>query len=104
MVTDDNNKAKLLNHYFSSVFTTEDEHEYPDIKLIGLEEGNTPSLDVIEITEKKVLKELLNLNIAKSAGPDGIHPKVLRETATQIVIPLTIIFKKSLAEGALPHK
>ena len=104
MVTDDKNKAKLLNHYFSSVFTKEDEHEYPDKKLIGLEEGNTPSLDVIEITEQKVLKELLNLNIAKSAGPDGIHPKVLRETATQIVIPLTIIFKKSLAEGALPHK
>ena len=104
MVTDDKNKAKLLNHYFSSVFTKEDEHEYPDIKLIGLEEGNTSSLDVIKITEKKVLKELLNLNIAKSAGPDGIHPKVLRETATQIVIPLTIIFKKSLSEGALPHK
>ena len=104
MVTDDKNKAKLLNHYFSSVFTKEDEHEYPEINLIGLEEGNSPSLDVIDITEKNILKELLNLNIAKSAGPDGIHPKVLRETATQIVIPLTVLFKKSLAEGALPHK
>ena len=65
MVTGDKHKAKLLNHYFSSVFTKENEHEYPETNLIGLEEGNTPSLDAIDITEKKVLKELLNLNIAK---------------------------------------
>ena len=53
MVTHDKNKTKLLNHYFSSVFTKENEHEYPEINLIGLEERNTPSLDAIDITEKK---------------------------------------------------
>ena len=33
----------------------------------------------------------------KSAGPDGIHPRVLKETAD------AIIFNKSLNEGKIPH-
>ena len=35
----------------------------------------------------------------KSAGPDGIHSRVVVETQEQLVRPLTIIFNKSLSQG-----
>ena len=37
------------------------------------------------------------------AGPDGLHPRVLREAAAQLCVPLTILFKRSLDEGVLPE-
>ena len=40
----------------------------------------------------------------KSAGPDGIHSRVVVETQEQLVRPLTIIFNKSLSEGVVPWK
>ena len=38
----------------------------------------------------------------KSAGPDGIHSRVVVETQEQFVRPLTIIFNKSQSEGVIP--
>ena len=45
---------------------------------------------------------MLALNLSKSSGPDGCHPHVLREDRKGIVIPLYLIFKKSLEEGKVP--
>ena len=39
----------------------------------------------------------------KSAGPDGIHSRVVVETQEQLVRPLTMIFNKSLKEGVVPN-
>ena len=35
-------------------------------------------------------------------GPDGIHPLLLKNCASQLAYPLTIIFNRSLREGTLP--
>ena len=43
-----------------------------------------------------------NLKIGKSPGPDGIHPRVLKELAKELKMPLFIIFRKSLDTGILP--
>jgi hypothetical protein len=40
------------------------------------------------ITTEKIEKHLLGLNPNKSAGPDGIHSRLLKETATEIAKPL----------------
>jgi len=37
----------------------------------------------------------LKLNVNKSEGPDGIHPRVLSENSEILVYPLKIIFEKS---------
>ncbi len=42
------------------------------------------------------------VKVSKSPGPDGIHPKVLRETEEELLKPLTTVFKQSLREGKLP--
>ncbi len=39
----------------------------------------------------------------KSAGPDGIPPRILKETAEAICGPLAIIFIKSMQEGQVPQ-
>ena len=36
-------------------------------------------------------------------GPDGVHAKILKETASQMAIPLTIIFLESLKTGTVPQ-
>ena len=58
--------------------------------------------DVI-ITPDLVEKKLNKLNVSKSAGPDGFHPRVLKELSSAIKVPLQIIFSKSIMEGTLPE-
>ncbi|CAC5401944.1 unnamed protein product [Mytilus coruscus] len=49
-----------------------------------------------------VLKKLNKLKIDKSAGPDGLHPKVLYEVRHAIFYPLFKIFDKSIKKGKVP--
>ena len=46
--------------------------------------------------------KLSGLNPNKAAGPDNWPPKVLKEMADQLCIPLTILFTKCLSSSILP--
>jgi len=48
------------------------------------------------------MKHLQKLAEDKSAGPDNIHPMLLKKCATAIAEPLSIIFNKSFADGHVP--
>ena len=48
------------------------------------------------------LHTLKDLNINKSAGPDGLHPQVLKELAEVLRLPLSNIFNKTMEEGVIP--
>jgi hypothetical protein len=43
-----------------------------------------------------------NINIAKSAGCDGIHPRVLKELSSVLANPLKLIFEHSFRNKELP--
>ncbi|KAK4819559.1 hypothetical protein QYF61_007070 [Mycteria americana] len=45
---------------------------------------------------------LLQLNANKSMGPNGIHPRVLKELADVIVRPLSFIYQLSWESGEVP--
>ncbi|KAF2345779.1 Reverse transcriptase domain [Trinorchestia longiramus] len=54
------------------------------------------------ITVKEVEEQLSILNPYKSTGPDGLRPRILKETAEVISEPLTYIFNRSLETGIVP--
>ena len=60
-----------------------------------------PSQEVT-FTEDDIGGLLSKLSIAKSAGPDGLHPRILKELSVQLAQPLSILFHMSLETGMLP--
>ncbi|XP_052792152.1 uncharacterized protein LOC128226308 [Mya arenaria] len=94
---EDGDKSGLLNSFSCSVFTDEDISTVPVLN----DRPSDSELRDIDITEETILKQLLSLKINKSSGPDGFHPRVLKEIAQIITSPLMIIFEKSLESGDL---
>ena len=47
--------------------------------------------------------KLDKLNSTKSPGPDGIHPRVLKELTSVVSDPLADIMNESISEGILPN-
>ena len=45
---------------------------------------------------------LMKININKSPGPDQVHPRVLKECAKELAVPLTMLYRASLDGGSLP--
>jgi hypothetical protein len=89
-------KAQVLNEFFSSVFTTENHDNIPPVTRTQV----TETLSTFIITPSMVEAKLASLNPNKSPGHDKWHPHFLRELSHVICIPLSILFSKSLKEGA----
>ena len=99
LTKDDTKKAQLLHSFFASVFTKENLDTLPSLNQRHMGEPLTD----IPITPEMVKKKLKKLKPTNSAGPDGLHPRVLLESTSSICIPLSMIFNKSLAEHRLPE-
>ena len=74
-VTDDQQKAELLNNYLASVFTKENVTKKPDFVL---DTQTVTIMNNIAITEDRIAKHLNKLNTSKASGPDGINARVLK--------------------------
>ena len=70
--------ADVLASAFSSVFVREPLGPLP--KNENLETGKD-NIDDMEVSSSDIKKQLLKLNIFKSSGPDGVHPKLLKSLA-----------------------
>jgi hypothetical protein len=93
-------KADLLGEYFSSVLVND------PTRVLGFH-GRCSEEDAIHhcnITRERVLSKLKELKAHKSPGPDGIHPRVLKEACTSLAEPLSLLFQKSLTTGQLPKE
>ena len=89
-------KAETLNQFFASVFTVEDLTNIPQAPNYSVDEVILTTL----ITPGIVKEKLTSLNPNKSPGHDKWHPFFLSNIADAICVPLSILFKKSLKEGA----
>ena len=82
--------AEALNQYFASVFKVENNEDFPKTVV------NAEQLGAITITREKVFNKLMGLKADKSLGPDGLHPRVLKELAAKIVNVLVVMSQNSL--------
>lgn len=96
--SNDKEISDLFANFFSSVFD-------PPLSGCSSEPPLSTSLDLNQITflPLDVVKGLNEMNGNKGPGPDGIPPKVLKETAESICFPLCAIFNKSLKSGVFPE-
>ena len=91
-------KADTLNKYFSSIFTQEDLNNIPSFPEVF---KGTP-ITVFQVSEDDVYDKLNNIDVNKSAGPDGWHPRFFKEAAFELTKPLSILFQKSLDTSIIP--
>ncbi|KAJ7413864.1 hypothetical protein WISP_87919 [Willisornis vidua] len=56
----------------------------------------------LKFQEDKVSVLLKHLDSQKSMGPDGIHPRVMRELVEELAKPLSIIYQQSWLSGEVP--
>ena len=80
-ITSNDEKAYVLGNYFSQIFAKETKDIYDTSKITNRQSSPKP----VNILDKST-----HLNIYKSPGPDGFHPRVLFEIRHEIVEPLQI--------------
>ena len=56
----------------------------------------------ITFTEETVRKKLQSIQPDKPPGPDGLHPRVLKECSSSLAKPMYWIFRQSLETGQIP--
>ena len=95
----DHDKARVLNSFFATTFTQEDLVDVPAFTT----DYDGELLEDIEFTKEEVARKLEELDPVKSSGPDDIHPALLKELRSDICVFLTLFFRKSMDESALPE-
>ena len=96
IIVDNKEKANVLNDYFHSVFTTDDDSP-PSIPSC-----NIASVDKPQISIKGVADLINQLKSNKATGPDGISAQLLKLAPVDSAIILKCIFQQSLDSGIVP--
>ena len=88
--------ANCLNNQFCEVFNTKLLEELP---TIGLRTAATCDIDLVIFSSDRILKMLINSNINKLAGTDGLNPKLLNRCAMSFASILSSIFTSSFTNS-----
>jgi len=98
-IVSDEGIAEAFKDYFSTVFTSEE----GDIEFSnGVSVCHVDSLRDITFTVEEIKGLLCGLKPNKSAGPDGIHGRILREGQDYLAVALQIIFSRSFEYCEIP--
>jgi len=95
--TDSQDKARILNDYSCTVFSSDSDNDLPTIGVSPF-----PSIAPIVLQPNGIIKLLQDLDSSKAAGPDQIPAKFLKLFAEELSPSLFILFSASLKQGAIP--
>ena len=90
-------QAELFNEFFYDQFSCPSTYDIP------FEPLDEPDKEFY-ISRFGVLKLLQNINSNKAAGPDGIHGKILKNCATSLALPLSLLYNKCYNIGSIPNE
>ena len=99
--TCDQDKARLFNSYFYSVYNNKD---LTNDSLTTINEASGSSLNDIVITTEDVHEALISLDPSKAMISDGISSKVLKYCADIFCQPICYLFQLTITNSYLPSE
>ena len=99
-VSDNKSMSRILNDYFQSVFTAEAGIEnIPDVEpKLAADSG----MSDIEVSQPMIENKLRKLKPGKSPGVDKIASRMMKECASELSLPLSVLFNESVQSGTVP--
>ena len=91
-------KAEEFNGQFTDVFS---KNEHTQVPLL---DRSAPFMNDIAVSKDGVIKLLKGLNPSKALGPDELHPRVLKELATELGPVFAHLFQQSIETGEIPKE
>ena len=91
-------KVEEFNGQFTDVFN---KNEHTQVPLL---DRSAPFMNDIVISKDGVIKLLKGLNPSKALGPDELHPRVLKELATELGPVFAHLFQQSMDTGEIPKE
>ena len=88
-------KAEEFNGQFTDVFS---KNEHTQVPLL---DRSAPFMDAIVVSKDGVIKLLKGLNPSKALGPDELHPRVLKELASELGPVFAHRFQQSIDTGEI---
>ena len=76
-------------------------NEHTQVPLL---DRSAPFRNDIAVSKDGVIKLLKGLNPSKALGPDELHPRVLKELATELGPVFAHLFQQSIDTGEIPKK
>ena len=98
-ITDNGEKASVLSMQYSSVFST-DNNLMPEMPAYETES----KIERFSVCENDVVLAIRNMNPSSAPGPDGIHPRVIKELSCYLIKPFTLLFSAILATTVVPQE
>ena len=91
-------KAEEFNGQFTDVFNKNEHTQVPFL------DRSAPFMNDIVISKEGVIKLLKGLNPSKALGPDELHPRILKELATDLGPVFAHLFQQSMDTGEIPKE
>ena len=88
--------AEEFNCQFTDVFNKNEHTQVPPL------DRSAPFMNDIAVSKDGVIKRLKGLNPSKALGPDELHPRVLKELATELGPVFAHLFQQSIDTGEIP--